>query len=121
MKSAGIISHFFPFNEEINLVSTSLQFYEEIINNSSSKISYNNSGLLAFYEYSDYEPLSRFLDAMKSSNVDYSLIDSQELQDRYPMLSISPDETAILSNSSGYFDIEQLFPCLLYTSDAADE
>ena len=113
MKSAGIISHFFPFNEEINLVSTSLQFYEEIINNSSSKISYNNSGLLAFYEHSDHEPLSRFLDAMKSSNVDYSLIDSQELQDRYPVFSISPNETAILSNSSGYFDIEQLFPLIL--------
>ena len=29
------------------------------------------------------------------------------------MLSISPDETAILSNSSGYFDIEQLFPLIL--------
>ena len=113
MKSAGIISHFFPFNEEINLVSTSLQFYEEIINNSSSKISYNNSGLLAFYEHSDHEPLSRFLDAMKSSNVDYSLIDSQELQDRYPVFSISPNETAILSNNSGYFDIEQLFPLIL--------
>ena len=113
MKSAGIISHFFPFNEEINLVSTSLQFYEEIIDNSPSKISYNNSGLLAFYEHSDHEPLSHFLDAMKSSNVDYSLIDSTELHDRYPMLSITPDETAILSNGSGYYDIELLFPLIL--------
>ena len=113
MKSAGIISHFFPFNEEINLVSTSLQFYEEIIDNSPSKISYNNSGLLAFYEHSDHEPLSHFLDAMKSSNVDYSLIDSTELHDRYPMLSITPDETAILSHGSGYYDIELLFPLIL--------
>tara|TARA_B100000029_G_scaffold164808_1_gene161003 strand:+ start:3930 stop:5045 length:1116 start_codon:yes stop_codon:yes gene_type:complete len=113
MKSAGIISHFFPFKEEIDLVSTSLQFYEKIIDETSSNISYNNSGLLAFYEHSDQEPLQRFLDAMKSANIDYSLLDSKELQDRYPMISISPNETTIFSKNSGYYNIEQLFPLIL--------
>ena len=113
MKSAGIISHFFPFKEEIKAVSNSLKFYDEIINDSSENISYNNSGLLAFCHNSDKETLSQFLDAMKSSNVDYSLFDSKELSDIYPMLSMPSDEIAVVSKNSGYYDINHLFPIIL--------
>ena len=113
MKSAGIISHFFPFKEEIKAVSNSLKFYDEIINDSSENISYNNSGLLAFCHNSDKETLSQFLDAMKSSNADYSLFDSKELSDIYPMLSIPSDEIAVISKNSGYYDINHLFPIIL--------
>jgi len=113
MKSAGIISHFFPFKEEIKAVSNSLKFYDEIINDSSENISYNNSGLLAFCHNSDKETLSQFLDAMKSSNVDYSLFDSKELSDIYPMLSMPSDEIAVISKNSGYYDIDHLFPIIL--------
>jgi len=113
MKSAGIISHFFPFNEEIKAVSNSLKFYDEIINDSSENISYNNSGLLAFCNNSDKETLSQFLDAMKSSNADYSLFDSKELSDIYPMLSIPSDEIAVISKNSGYYDINHLFPIII--------
>ena len=113
MKSAGIISHFFPFKEEIKTVSNSLKFYDEIINDSSENISYNNSGLLAFCNNSDKETLSRFLDAMKSSNADYSLFDSKELSDIYPMLSMPSDEIAVVSKNSGYYDINHLFPIIL--------
>ena len=113
MKSAGIISHFFPFKEEIKAVSNSLKFYDEIINDSSENISYNNSGLLAFCHNSDKETLSQFLDAMKSSNADYSLFDSKELSDIYPMLSIPSDEIAVISKNSGYYDIDHLFPIIL--------
>ncbi|MGE4595361.1 MAG: FAD-dependent oxidoreductase [Nitrososphaerales archaeon] len=113
MKSAGIISHFFPFKEEIKAVSNSLKFYDEIINDSSENISYNNSGLLAFCNNSDKETLSQFLDAMKSSNADYSLFDSKELSDIYPMLSIPSDEIAVISKNSGYYDINYLFPIIL--------
>lgn len=113
MKSAGIISHFFPFKEEIKAVSNSLKFYDEIINDSSENISYNNSGLLAFCNNSDKETLSQFLDAMKSSNADYSLFDSKELSDIYPMLSIPSDEIAVISKNSGYYDINHLFPIIL--------
>ena len=113
MKSAGIISHFFPFKEEIKAVSSSLKFYDEIINDSSENISYNNSGLLAFCHNSDKETLSRFLDAMKSSNADYSLFDSKELSDIYPMLSMPSDEIAVISKNSGYYDINHLFPIIL--------
>ena len=113
MKSAGIISHFFPFKEEIKAVSSSLKFYDEIINDSSENISYNNSGLLAFCHNSDKETLSQFLDAMKSSNADYSLFDSKELSDIYPMLSMPSDEIAVISKNSGYYDIDHLFPIIL--------
>ena len=113
MKSAGIISHFFPFKEEIKAVSNSLKFYDEIINDSSENISYNNSGLLAFCNNSDKETLSQFLDAMKSSNADYSLFDSKELSDIYPMLSMPSDEIAVISKNSGYYDIDHLFPIIL--------
>ncbi|NSL76279.1 MAG: FAD-binding oxidoreductase [Thaumarchaeota archaeon] len=113
MKSAGIISHFFPFKEEIKAVSNSLKFYDEIINDSSENISYNNSGLLAFCHNSDKETLSQFLDAMKSSNADYSLFDSKELSDIYPMLSMPSDEIAVISKNSGYYDIDHLFPIIL--------
>jgi len=113
MKSAGIISHFFPFKEEIKAVSNSLKFYDEIINDSSENISYNNSGLLAFCHNSDKETLSQFLDVMKSSNVDYSLFDSKELSDIYPMLSMPSDEIAVLSKNSGYYNIDHLFPIIL--------
>jgi|GEM_PF-950679 len=113
MKSAGIISHFFPFKEEIKAVSNSLKFYDEIINDSSENISYNNSGLLAFCNNSDKETLSQFLDAMKSSNADYSLFDSKELSDIYPMLSIPSDEIAVISKNSGYYDINHLFPIII--------
>ena len=113
MKSAGIISHFFPFKEEIETVSNSLNFYEEIINNSSENISFNNSGLLAFCDNSDTDYLSNFLDAMKSSNADYLLLDSKELSSLYPMISVSPDTIAVLSKNSGYYDIEQLFPLII--------
>ena len=113
MKSAGIISHFFPFKEEIKAVSNSLKFYDEIINDSSENISYNNSGLLAFCHNSDKETLSRFLDAMKSSNADYSLFDSKELSYIYPMLSMPSDEIAVISKNSGYYDINHLFPIIL--------
>ena len=113
MKSAGIISHFFPFKEEIKAVSNSLKFYDEIINDSSENISYNNSGLLAFCHNSDKETLSQFLDAMKSSNADYSLFDSKELSDIYPMLSMPSDEIAVLSKNSGYYNIDHLFPIIL--------
>lgn len=113
MKSAGIISHFFPFKEEIKTVSNSLKFYDEIINDSSENISYNNSGLLAFCHNSDKETLSQFLDAMKSSNADYSLFDSKELSYIYPMLSMPSDEIAVISKNSGYYDIDHLFPIIL--------
>ena len=113
MKSAGIISHFFPFKEEIKAVSNSLKFYDEIINDSSENISYNNSGLLAFCHNSDKETLSQFLDVMKSSNADYSLFDSKELSDIYPMLSMPSDEIAVISKNSGYYDIDHLFPIIL--------
>ena len=113
MKSAGIISHFFPFKEEIKAVSNSLKFYDEIINDSSENISYNNSGLLAFCHNSDKETLSQFLDVMKSSNADYSLFDSKELSDIYPMLSMPSDEIAVLSKNSGYYNIDHLFPIIL--------
>lgn len=113
MKSAGIISHFFPFKEEIKAVSSSLKFYDEIINDSSENISYNNSGLLAFCHNSDKETLSQFLDAMKSSNADYSLFDSKELSYIYPMLSMPSDEIAVISKNSGYYDIDHLFPIIL--------
>ena len=113
IKSAGIISHLFPFKEEIKAVSSSLKFYDEIINDSSENISYNNSGLLAFCHNSDKETLSQFLDAMKSSNADYSLFDSKELSYIYPMLSMPSDEIAVISKNSGYYDIDHLFPIIL--------
>ena len=40
IRSAGIISHFFPFAEEIRIVQNSLRFYEDLLHSSSEKISY---------------------------------------------------------------------------------
>ena len=75
IRSAGILSHFFPFPEEIRIVQNSLKFYKEIIGFSSEKISYNNSGLLAICPKSDEKRLSDFTTAMSSNNVNYHYLD----------------------------------------------
>ena len=112
IKSAGIISHFFPFPEEIRLVQNSLRFYKELIHSSSEKISYNNSGLLAICPKSDEQQLSNFTTAMTSANVNYYYLDKVELKKTYPMISTPFNEIGIISEDSGYFDINQLFPFL---------
>ena len=109
IRSAGIISHFFPFAEEIRIVQNSLRFYEDLLHSSSEKISYNKSGLLAIYTKSDEQRLSDFTTAMTSANVNYRYLDKPELKKLYPMISISSDELAIISEDSGYFDINHLF------------
>ena len=112
IRSAGILSHFFPFPEEIRIVQNSLKFYKEIISLSSEKISYNNSGLLAISPKSDEKRLSDFTTAMSSANVNYHHLDNTELKKIYHMLSLSSNEIAIISEDSGYFDINRLFPII---------
>ena len=112
IRSAGILSHFFPFPEEIRIVQNSLKFYKEIIGFSSEQIFYNNSGLIAICQKSDKKRLSDFTTAMSSNNVNYHYLDKTELEKIYHISSLSSNETAIISEDSGYFDINRLFPII---------